>query len=262
MYDAGKIFAAGGSQDYTNSPAFTRAFLISITTPFTPATVQPLPAMRYPRAFANTVVLPSGEILITGGQKRARVFTNTDSSLPAELFDPVTRTFRTLAEEARPRNYHAVSLLLADGTVFSGGGGLCYVSGGASGNDANCDRSVDHLDGQIFSPPYLFNADGTVAIRPVISAAPDGARPGESVRVTMSNADTGLSFALVRMGSATHSINSDQRRLVLGEVVQSGREFTIRLPSDSGVLLPGYWYLFAMNSRGVPAVAKIVQIRL
>ncbi|GAB7366515.1 hypothetical protein MBLNU230_g8506t1 [Neophaeotheca triangularis] len=262
MYDAGKIFAAGGSQDYTNSAAFNRAFLITITTPNTPATVERLPAMRYPRGFANVVVLPDGKVLITGGQKRSLVFTNTDSSLPAELFDPVTKTFSVLAEEARPRNYHSVSILLADGTVFSGGGGLCYVGGGRGGSDRHCDRSVDHLNGQIFSPPYLFNNDGTIAIRPVISSAPSNARVGTTITLQMSNSNTGMTFSLVRMGSVTHSINIDQRRLAMRDVAQSGNSFTIRLPSDSGVLLPGYYYLFGMNQAGVPSVASVLQIRL
>ena len=263
MFDAGKIFTAGGAQDYTNSAAFTRAHLISISTPFAPASVEQLPPMRYPRGFANAVALPDGKVLITGGQKRSLVFTNTDSSLPAELFDPATKTFRTLAEEQRPRNYHSVSILLADGRVFSGGGGLCYVGGGRGGNDAHCDRSVDHPNGQIFSPPYLFNADGSTAVRPVISSlSVTNARPGASIMVRMSNSNTGMKFSLVRMGSATHSINSDQRRVALTDVTQAGSRFTIRLPSDSGILLPGYWYLFAMNAAGTPSEAKVVQIRL
>lgn len=263
MYDAGKIFTAGGSQDYTNSAAFKSAHLISITTPDAAATVEQLPAMRYPRGFANAVVLPDGKVLITGGQKRSLVFTNTDSSLPAELFDPATKTFRALAEEARPRNYHSVSILLADGTVFSGGGGLCYVGGGRGGNDAGCDRSVDHLNGQIFSPPYLFKADGTAAVRPVISSVSvTSARPGDTITVRMSNSNTGLKFSLVRMGSATHSINSDQRRIALTQVTQAASRWSVKLPSDSGVLLPGYWYVFAVNGKGVPSVAKVLQVTL
>lgn len=264
MYDAvaGKIFTAGGSQDYTDSPAFNSAHLITITTPNAAATVEQLPAMRYKRGFANVVVLPNGQMLITGGQKRSLVFTNTDSSLPAELFDPGTKTFRTLAEEQVPRNYHAVCVLLADGTVFSGGGGLCYV-GARGNNDAGCNRAVDHPDGQIFSPPYLFNADGSAATRPVISSiSTTSTQVGSSITVTMSSTATGVTFSLVRMGSATHSINSDQRRVPLRSLTQSGSRFAIQLPADSGVLLPGYYYLFAMNRAGVPSLARVMQVKL
>ncbi len=53
-----------------------------------------------------------------------------------------------------PRNYHSVGVLMLDGTVFHGGGGLC---------NAGC--AQNHFDGQIFSPAYLFNADGSCAAR-------------------------------------------------------------------------------------------------
>ena len=263
MYDAGKIFTAGGSQDYTDSPAFTRAHLINIDEPYRPASAERVQDMRYPRGFANAVVLPDGKILVTGGQKRSLVFTDTDSSLPAELFDPETKTFKTLAEQQIPRNYHSVALLLADGTVFSGGGGLCYVGGGKGGDDRNCNRAVDHPNGQIFSPPYLFNSDGSAATRPsiaTVSAA--NARAGDSLTVRMGSTEAGVKFSLIRMGSATHSINTDQRRTALRDVTQSGSSWRVRLPNDTGVLLPGYYYLFAVNKAGVPSIAKTMQIRL
>ena len=66
--------------------------------------------------------------------------------------------FTTLAAAAIPRNYHSVALLLPDGRVFSGGGGLC----------GNC--ATNHADGQIFTPPYLLNPDGTPRPRPAITA--------------------------------------------------------------------------------------------
>ncbi|CAK4033189.1 galactose oxidase precursor [Lecanosticta acicola] len=263
MYDAGKIFTAGGSQDYTDSPAFNRAHLISISAPYQPAAVERVSDMRYPRGFANAVALPDGTILVTGGQKRSVVFTDTDSALAAELFDPATNTFRTLAEELIPRNYHSISLLLADGTVLSGGGGLCYVGGGVKGDDGKCNRAVDHLNAQIFSPPYLFNSDGSSATRPVISSvSATNARAGDSLTVQMGDDAAGTTFSLIRMGSSTHSINTDQRRISLTQATQSGSSWKLELPSDGGVLIPGYYYLFAVNKAGVPAVARTLQIRL
>ena len=60
-----------------------------------------------------------------------------------------------MARQATPRTYHSTALLLPDGRVFSGGGGLC----------GTC--SVNHADGEIYSPPYLFQGP-----RPVIQGAP------------------------------------------------------------------------------------------
>lgn len=262
MYEPGKIFSAGGSQDYTNSPAHARAHIITINTPNTNAVVERVPNMAYPRGFSNAVVLPDGTVLVTGGQRRSMVFTDDDGILWAELFNPATKTWRTLAAEAVPRNYHAVSILLADGRVFSGGGGLCYI-GQVGGSSVNCNKLVDHADGQIFSPPYLFRADGTGAARPVISSlSATTVKVGAGLTISMSASATGLKFVLVRIGSVTHSVNSDQRRVPLTNVTGSGTSYTVTLPTDSGILIPGAYYLFVLDSAGVPSVARTVQVTL
>lgn len=124
MYEPGKILSAGGSQDYTNSPATTKAHITTIGEPGEPSVVEQVGSLAYPRGFANAVVLPDGQVLVTGGQNTSLVFTDTDGVLFPEIFNPATKTWKTLVPEAVPRNYHSVSLLLPDGRVFSGGGGL------------------------------------------------------------------------------------------------------------------------------------------
>ena len=42
-----------------------------------------------------------------------------------EMWDPATGAWSQMAPMAIPRTYHSVALLLPDGRVFSGGGGLC-----------------------------------------------------------------------------------------------------------------------------------------
>ncbi|KAH6660917.1 kelch domain-containing protein [Truncatella angustata] len=262
MYDIGKIFSAGGASDYDASDGFKTAHITTIGEPNTAATVERVADMAYARAFGNGVVLPDGTILVTGGQKVAHVFTDTDGALAAELFDPATKSWKTLALAAVARNYHSVSLLLPDGTVFSGGGGLCYV-GAPGSSDAACNKAVDHADGQIFTPPYLFNSDNSPATRPVISAvSATSVRVGGNLSATMSSSASGVKFSLVRIGSATHSINSDQRRIPVAATTQSGTQYSFTLEKDSGILLPGYYYLFALSSAGVPSIAKTVQVTL
>ena len=56
---------------------------------------------------------------------QAVTFTDTTPVLPAELWDPVTWTYTLLSPIIKPRNYHSVGILLPDGRVFCGGGGLC-----------------------------------------------------------------------------------------------------------------------------------------
>jgi galactose oxidase len=87
-------------------------------------------------------------------------------------------------------------------------------------------------------------------------------RVGGTLNATMSSDTTdAMTFSMIRMGSATHSINSDQRRVPVSATA-SGTTYTIQLPSDSGVLIPGSWYLFALNPAGVPSEAKTVRVDL
>ncbi len=67
-------------------------------------------------------------------------------------------------------------------------------------------------------------------------------------------------FALIRLSSTTHAVNTDQRRIALAPQSQNGNTFTVVVPGDSGVALPGYWYLFALTSDGVPSVASFVKV--
>lgn len=262
MYEPGKILSAGGSPSYTNSDANARAHITTIDKPNAKPTVERVPDMAYPRGFSNAVVLPDGTVLVTGGQRRSKVFTDDEGILYAELFNPATKTWRTLAPEAVPRNYHSVSILLADGRVFSGGGGLCYT-GGVGRSSINCNKLVDHADGQIFSPPYLFNADGSEARRPTIDyLSAKSVKVGGRLTVNMQGSAKGLKYSLVRIGSVTHSVNSDQRRIPLTDVSLSDACATVTLPDDSGILIPGSYYLFALNAQGVPSIAQTVQVTL
>ena len=124
MYDAGKILTVGGAPRYSDSIATNRAYGIDITGGGTPA-VTKLAPMKHPRAFASSVVLPDGTVLVVGGQAYAKTFTDATAALAPELWDPKTKAFTELASMSVPRTYHSFALLLADGRVLAGGGGLC-----------------------------------------------------------------------------------------------------------------------------------------
>ncbi|ATZ53633.1 hypothetical protein BCIN_09g04410 [Botrytis cinerea B05.10] len=251
MYDAvtGKIFTAGGSPSYQNSGATNNVHLITIGSPNVKPTVQALTSMTYKRAFANGVVLPNGKIFVIGGQPYAVPFTDTDAVLTPELWDPTTQNFTILPPHTIPRTYHSMALLMLDGRVFTGGGGLCGSS---------C--ATNHADAQIYSPAYLFNADGTAATRPVISSATSTVAVGGTITIITDTAVT--SFSITRFGSATHTVNTDQRRISLTPVKTSGTTYTLTIPNDAGIAIPGYWMFWAMNSAGVPSVASTIKITL
>lgn len=248
MYDvmAGKILTAGGSPSYQNSQATSNAHIITLTTPNATPTVQTIGNMAYPRAFANGVVLPDGTVFIVGGQSYAVPFSDATSQFTPELFNPASNTFTNMAPISIPRNYHSTALLLLDGTVMNGGGGLCG------------DCSTNHYDAQIWSPPYLFNAAGGKATRPVInSLSASSIKVGAVLTVNTNSPVTRIS--LVRMGSTTHTVNTDQRRIAFDNL-KGGNTNQITIPGDQGKALPGYWMVFAMNAAGTPSVGKTLQV--
>jgi galactose oxidase len=74
------------------------------------------------------------------------------------------------------------------------------------------------------------------------------------------------SFALMRLSAVTHTVNNDQRRIPLtiasSNVTGSGPDsYVLSIPSDPGVVLPGYYMLFALNAAGVPSVSTTVNLQ-
>jgi len=249
MYDAvaGKILVVGGAVDYQDVDATSNAHIITIGNPPAVPTVQAIGNMAYQRSFANSVILPDGTVLIVGGQVHPVPFSDATAQYTPELFNPATNTFTQLAPMAIPRNYHSTALLMPDGTVMSGGGGLCGAC------------ATNHYDAQIFSPPYLY-AGGNLAVRPVInSVSAATVKVGGTFSATTGGAVS--KWSLIRLTSTTHTVNTDQRRIPLTPTA-AGNTYTFTLPTDAGVALPGPYYLFAVNAAGVPSISNIIRITL
>ena len=79
--------------------------------------------MKYRRSYHTLTVLPDGKVLATGGQNGTDGVDETTGVLPAEMWDPDTNTWTTMASTRRPRLYHSSALLLPDGRVLLAGGG-------------------------------------------------------------------------------------------------------------------------------------------
>ncbi|WP_307073320.1 galactose oxidase-like domain-containing protein [Arthrobacter pascens] len=243
MYDVGKILTVGGATAYNRAPGTARAYTIDINNG---VKVTRTADLAFARSFANGVALPDGQVFVVGGQATASSFNDTTARMAPEIWNPATGQWTTLAPMAIPRTYHSVALLLPDGRVFAGGGGLCG------------DCTTNHLDGEIFTPPYLLNADGSARTRPTIVTAPATAAAGGTIAVTTGAPVT--KFSLMRMSTVTHSVNTDQRRIPLTATSVSGNTASLKLPADPGVLVPGKYLLFAMDGNGVPSVASTIQI--
>jgi len=232
-----KVMIFGGGNPST---ATTELIDLSIATP---AWVYG-PNMSQPRIEMDATLLPNGKVLANGGSLNDE--DTTTASLNADLYDPVSNTFSPAGTEAFARLYHCVTLLLPDATVWVAGG--------------NPKRRTYEPHMEIYSPPYLFNADGSLATRPTITNAsfsPIGY--GSSFQVQTPDASNISTVVLMRNGSSTHAFDMDQRYVGLSFTAASGA-LNVTGPPTANIAPPGYYMLFILNNAGVPSVAKIVQI--
>lgn len=245
MFDVGKLLKVGGSTSYASkSEAKDNSFVIDINDEDNVTVTPTENNLSFSRTMHNSTVLPNGEVLITGGLSSAIVFSDEGARFTAEMYNPETNTWRNVADMNEARTYHSVSILMTDGRVFAGGGGLC---GNCAGN---------HLNAEIYSPPYLFNEDGSLANRPIINAEKEAAYNSPLVVTSEANIQD---FVFIRMSSATHSINNEQRRIPLTFQNNNDNTFTLNIPG-SNLLPPGFYMLFAIDTAGIPSVAEVVKV--
>jgi hypothetical protein len=260
LYDVGKILKVGGAPAYQQSTGTTyatnSAYLIDISAgPGTTPLVTQLTPMSYERAFSNSVVLPNGSVVVIGGQSIPQPFTDSAAILVPEIWNPATQQFSFLNPMQTPRTYHSTAILLPDGRVFVGGGGQC---------GAGCPQN--HLTAEILTPPYLLNSDGSAATRPVLIAASTSTSATLGGTIAAGTKGQVASFVLMRLSATTHTVNNDQRRIPLSiskttALAGGSYAYTLTMPSaDPGVVLPGYYMLFALSSGGVPSVSSTIQI--
>jgi hypothetical protein len=235
---APKVMIFGGG-----NPATATTEIIDLSDP-SPAWVTG-PSMSEPRIEMNATMLPNGNIVTLGGSLNDE--DGSTASLAADLFNTTgTITVGPAGTEAYDRLYHSVSLLLPDGTVWVAGG--------------NPVRGTYVNEVEIYSPPYLFNPDGSAATRPTISSiSPGVVGYGSSFQVQTPNAANISSVVLMKLSSTTHAFNMDQRLVGLNFTIGSGA-LTVTGPPNGNIAPPGYYMLFLLNSSGVPSIAQFIQV--
>ena len=56
-------------------------------------------------------------------------------------------------------------------------------------------------------------------------------------------------------------MNTDQRRIPLTPTAVGVNSYSLALPSDPGIIIPGMWWLFAIDPAGVPSVGFPMLVR-
>lgn len=209
--------------------------------------------MEFRRRQHNATILADGSVLATGGMYE--VSTNDGVSLDkavyaAERWDPAADDWTTLASAAVVRQYHSTALLLPDGRVLTGGGGICGAC-----------KTLGYLrkDVEVYSPPYLYASDGSPAVRPTITSAPQTVKIADEFTVRTPNAADIAKVGLIRLGAPTHGADQSQRYVPLS-YTRSGDTLTVTSPINPAEAPPGHYMLFLVNSAGTPAVAPIVKV--
>jgi len=253
MYEAGKILYAGGGGNLgwptpdpkaaTPTRTAEKIDLNAATPTWTSAGL-----MSVPRRHLNSTVLPDGQVLITGGTTGGGFvdINPGDAARAAEMWNPTTGQWTTLASNSVMRVYHSVSLLLPDATVLHG----------ASGNALAGNQVVpDENNHEIFSPPYLFKG-----VRPTITTAPTAVGYGQTFAVATPNAAQITQVRWIRIGSVTHAFDAGQRANTLS-FVATPTGVNVTAPSGPNLAPPGYYLIFVLNRNGVPSAGKFIHVQ-
>jgi Domain of unknown function (DUF1929)/Fibronectin type III domain/Glyoxal oxidase N-terminus len=242
MYRPGKILYSGGAPTIIpSSTAKANAAVIDLTAS-TP-NWRTVPSMANARVYHTLTMLADGTVLALGGENSSNQAIVTSGVLPAEIWDPATETWTTVAPMAAARNYHSTAVLMPDARVLVAGGGH-YQDGTGPGQ----------FSAQMYTPPYLLNGS-----RPTITNAPAASTYGSDFTVTTPDASSIRKINLVSLAADTHQSDMDQHFVPLDFTANAG-SLTVHAPANASLAPPGTYMLFIVDDKGVPSVANMVSM--
>lgn len=201
------------------------------------------------RSQAEVVALPDGRILAAGGFWEGGSSVNFDPGWPAvatsDLYDPDRDAWRNVADMLRPREYHALTLLLPDGRVITTSGGSDQAVGPGS------DNSVD-----VFDPPYLFRGP-----RPTLFGVPgpDLVR-GSTVAASFSRTEAPTAIVMTGASAVTHWVDGGiPRRVELSFSITSPGQLAIEIEQEEPILPLGWYVLWALVD-DIPSEGVLVRV--
>jgi len=209
---------------------------------------RPLTSARYN---LNAVLLPSGEVFISGGVADQANKKDTSAVRTGEMYHPDSNSWNRLEDATVVRNYHSVALLMPDGAVWTAGSNKDGV------------QSHDGLDTrelriEIYHPWYFDRQ------RPHLVFAPGrmtyGQEPADEITIEVSRADAISEVAVVRTASTTHAYSSDQRYVELSFTVADAQHLRVKPPPSGGVAPPGVYLIFVLDTSHVPSISRFITI--
>ncbi|MGK0619503.1 MAG: PA14 domain-containing protein [Meiothermus cerbereus] len=267
MYQPGKILVLGGGWvGFSGPQGGETAQVIELSTSNQNASVRNVAPMAHKRTHLNATLMPDGRIFVNGGNEDGKNFDNQTAVYQSEIWSPRTETFKRAAEAQCPRTYHSTALLLLDGTIITMGGGATSTDDPPSAPE--CDKTAgnnqkfNQLNAEIYYPPYLHNADGSLATRPRILFAPERVSYGQRFSLTTDvPASVVDRVTIVAFGAVTHAFNMGQRFLELSFTRTGPNSLEVTAPASANLATPGFYQLYVLDGRGVPSEAKVLRLR-
>jgi FtsP/CotA-like multicopper oxidase with cupredoxin domain len=235
-----QAMVVGGGKDPESATTFQMINLSTLVPKWGPPVTLP---DGLSRVNVNLVALPDGTIFVSGGRPLAGTPLNGGACW---IYNPVTMTWQECDAIANKRGYHSVALLLPDGRVA------------CAGNECPADDSYE-----VFSPPYLFASDGTLASRPVITSLPPQVHHGLEITIQTPSPSTIAKVMLVRPMAVTHQTDSQQRVVQLQFLVTGPTEVTATAPNGwhpHGTAPRGWYMVFLVDQQGVPSVGQFMHL--
>jgi hypothetical protein len=204
------------------------------------------PKWNRQRHNANTVILPDGALLTVGGNAGGDNY--DDTLFSTELYgrpasDP-GGSWTEVAPHSLPAAYHSSAILLPDATVLL-----------SEDDRIKTVEAAQQHRVQVYSPPYLFKGPRPTLDAPAVLARGAafalraGAAPGRTI----------ASAVLIAPAAVTHG-NDMHQRFVRLPLIVDGDGTVATVPESRGLVPPGYYMLFVVDSAGVPSLAKFVHI--
>lgn len=268
MYQPGRILALGGGWVGFSgeTPGGRTAQVIELDSSSQQISVRNVSPMAHRRTHLNATLMPDGRIFVNGGNQDGTNFSNATAVYESEIWSPLTETFKPAAEAQCPRTYHSTALLLTDGTILTMGGGATGADDPPSAPE--CDKNagnaqkVNQLNAEIYYPPYLFNADGSEARRPLIQTAPSELSYNQTFTLSTDIPASAVQrVTLVALGAVTHAFNMGQRFNELNFSRSGPHTLSVTTPANARLATPGYYMLHVLDGRGVPSQGQIIRLR-
>ncbi|GAB2604607.1 hypothetical protein Aab01nite_78320 [Paractinoplanes abujensis] len=243
-----KVMIFGGGEVGESPVSTTRTAIADLDT--SNPIYEPGPDLPEPVRYLSTVLLPDDTVFTTGGSSgyrggpyggkpRSDLFTS-------QIYQPASNSFATAAESTVGRNYHSEAILLADGRVITLGSDPLYDETGK--NPGSFEKRIE-----VYSPPYLFQGE-----RPVITGGPATVRRGATVTFGTDSKNVRRA-RLVRPSAVTHVVDVDQRSVAV-DITPTEGGLAISIPQRKGLVPSGWYMLFLVDDKGVPSVARWVQV--